>query len=146
MNLHPAEIRDPELVAGRDHLVRVLDRVVFDIRESAGANFAQINGDLEALRRLGFQISIDDIGPGYRSLSSVVLLQPSFLKLPGVLTRELRESKGRLDLIRRAIDIAHTVEAKVIATELESESDAELCEIAGCDLFTGYLFGEPSVA
>ncbi len=71
VNLHSADLGDDELFAERSPLSGHAGRVVLEVTERASLHrISNLRGRIENLRRLGFQIAVDDLGAGYAGLSS----------------------------------------------------------------------------
>jgi EAL domain-containing protein (putative c-di-GMP-specific phosphodiesterase class I) len=97
---------------------------------------------LEELRSLGFAIVIDDFGVGYSSLSYLRRFEIDALKLDRSFLTGIADKRGNA-LIRGAIQLAHSLEAVVIAEGIERPEHIDFLQDAGCDLGQGYLLGRP---
>jgi diguanylate cyclase (GGDEF)-like protein len=97
---------------------------------------------LEELRSLGFAIVIDDFGVGYSSLSYLRRFEIDALKLDRSFLTGIADKRGDA-LIRGAIQLAHSLEAVVIAEGIERPEHIEFLREAGCDFGQGYLLGRP---
>src|SRR5829696_1843762 len=86
VNLSPAELRDPGLVArvaaGIDDAGLDPSRLVLEVTESTLLEDARLTvAQLERLRALGVRIAIDDFGTGYSSLQTLQTLPVDMLKM-----------------------------------------------------------------
>ena len=97
---------------------------------------------LEELRSLGFAIVIDDFGVGYSSLSYLRRFEIDALKLDRSFLTGIADKRGDA-LIRGAIQLAHSLEAVVVAEGIERPEHIEFLREAGCDFGQGYLLGRP---
>ncbi len=142
VNLHPAEVADPELEQSADPTIA--RRVVFELTErGAIGDLARFRERIDWLRGIGYRIAIDDLGAGYASLNAVALLEPDFLKIDMTIVRGIEESLSRSRLVRRIIDFANDEGIQVIAEGVENEAEASTVEALGCHLLQGYYFGKP---
>ena len=142
VNLHPAEVSDPELERSVDPLLA--SRIVFELTErGAIGDFDRFREQIDKLRALGFRIALDDLGAGYASLNAVALLEPDFLKIDMAIVRGIEESLSRTRLVRRIVEFADDQGIRVIAEGVETEAEAETVQSLGCHLMQGYLFGRP---
>ncbi|MEO6950982.1 MAG: EAL domain-containing protein [Polyangia bacterium] len=142
VNLHPAEVSDPELERSIDPLLA--SRIVFELTErGAIGDFDKFREQIDKLRALGFRIALDDLGAGYASLNAVALLEPDFLKIDMTIVRGIEESLSRTRLVRRIVEFADDQGIRVIAEGVETEAEAEAVQALGCHLMQGYLFGRP---
>jgi diguanylate cyclase (GGDEF)-like protein len=145
VNLHPAEVADPELEASLD--LSTANRIVFELTErGAIADLGRFRERLDALRAHGCRLAIDDLGAGYASLNAVALLEPDFLKIDMTIIRGIEESLARSRLVRRIVEFANDQGIQVIAEGIETEAEAEVVAELGCHLLQGYLFGRPGPA
>jgi diguanylate cyclase (GGDEF)-like protein len=144
INLHPAELDDPQLLAGE--LERAAcERVVLEITERAAIpDFRRFRATTQALAACGYQLAIDDLGAGYASLSAVALLEPSFVKLDMSIVRGIERSRHKSHLVRRMVDFANDVGIELVAEGVETEEEARTVAGLGCHLAQGYYFGMPT--
>jgi predicted signal transduction protein with EAL and GGDEF domain len=98
---------------------------------------------LEALRRAGIGISIDDYGSGLSSLSYLKNIPADELKVDKTFVLSLAEDRTDQILIRSVIDLAHSLELQVVAEGVETEGAFELLVSMGCDQAQGYLIAWP---
>jgi diguanylate cyclase (GGDEF)-like protein len=143
LNLHPAELDDPELLAGALDRVQA-DRVVFEITERAAIpDFRRFRETTSALSARGFRLAVDDLGAGYASLSSVALLEPDFIKLDMSMVRGIHRSRHKALLVKRMVEFANDVGIALVAEGVETAEEAAAVSELGCHLAQGYFFGPP---
>ena len=142
VNLHPAEVSDPDLEHSVDPALA--SRIVFELTErGAIGDLERFRERIDRLRAIGFRLAIDDLGAGYASLNAVALLEPDFLKIDMTIIRGIEESLARSRLVRRIVEFANDQGIQVIAEGVETQAEAEVVEELGCHLMQGYLFGRP---
>jgi diguanylate cyclase (GGDEF)-like protein/PAS domain S-box-containing protein len=112
--------------------------VIHDVRESASK--------MEKLRELGVQISMDDFGAGYSSLSYLQRLPIDILKLDRSFVEEFRSSGGSSSLVRGIVSLAHGLGIRVTAEGVETQEQLELVHHSGCDKVQGFFLGRPTPA
>lgn len=146
VNVHPMDLDDDELYLRTAPLSRFAKRVVLEITErSTLAAVGSLPERLEALRKLGYRIAVDDLGAGHSGLSSFSELKPDIVKLDMSLIRDL-DSDGRKRSLVGALlkvcerDLATRVVCEGVETREEYFSLLEM----GADLLQGYFFGRPS--
>jgi diguanylate cyclase (GGDEF)-like protein/PAS domain S-box-containing protein len=98
---------------------------------------------ISSFKDLGVQIAIDDFGSGYASLGYLRQLPLDRLKIDRSFISYLGTSVRDEKLIRAAIDLAHNLEAEVVAEGVETQEQLEWLRENGCDLVQGYLVGQP---
>jgi len=112
--------------------------VIRDVRESARK--------MQQLRDLGVQISVDDFGKGYSSLSYLQRLPIDILKLDRSFVEEFKNSSGNTSLVQGIVSLAHGLGIRVTAEGVETEQQLELVHHSGCDKVQGFLLGRPAPA
>ena len=98
---------------------------------------------MERLRALGVGISIDDFGTGYSSLSYLRRLPIDALKMDRSFLQEIDREPNTIPLVKAIITLAHGLRLTVVAEGVENQGQLEALRNVGCDLFQGYLLGEP---
>ena len=144
MNLHPAEVEDPELATFREHAIA--RRIVFEITERASIpDYARFRSIITELSKGGYEFAIDDLGAGYAGLNAVALLSPDFIKIDMAMVRNIHLAPQRASLIRRIVDFANDVGIRLVAEGIETREEADVIEDLGCHLAQGYFYGRPSI-
>ncbi|MGH7448318.1 MAG: EAL domain-containing protein, partial [Longimicrobiales bacterium] len=122
-------------------------RFAIEITESAAMRDpAQTARALEAMRRLGVLIALDDFGVGHSSLAYLKLFPVDLLKLDRCFINGIGRNTREEQLIEIMISLAHRIGAKVIAEGVEEADQMSWLKRAGCDFVQGYLVGRPAPA
>ncbi len=144
VNLHTRDLLDEELYDPDAPLTRMARRVVLEITERAAIDDVKdVQTRVEALRRLGYRIAIDDLGAGYAGLSSFVALRPEIVKLDMSLVRNVHQSDVRRRLVAAMTSVAEDMGMQVIAEGIEQLEERDVVHGCGCNLMQGYLFAKP---
>ncbi len=98
---------------------------------------------LEHMRQMGIHFLIDDFGTGFSSMRYLKQLPFDGLKIDRMFIDGVDTNEENAILVRSMIDMAHSLNLKVVAEGIESETDAEFLRQQGCDYGQGYLFGKP---
>ncbi|MBZ2169510.1 EAL domain-containing protein [Marinobacter sp. F4216] len=98
---------------------------------------------LQALAEAGLQISIDDFGSGYSSLSYLKQLPASEIKLDRSLIIDILESDSSRVIVETAVNMVHGLGYAVIAEGVENEDAAQLLRELNCDRLQGYWLSKP---
>lgn len=121
-----------------------VSRIPLEITESAYTeNPSQIIETVEALKKLGFLIEMDDFGSGYSSLNMLNQLPLDILKLDIQFIRSETAKPKSQGILRHIMDIAGTMGLRVVAEGVETKEQLERLRDAGCDYVQGYYFGKP---
>jgi diguanylate cyclase (GGDEF)-like protein len=142
LNLHPAEVDDPELL----RLASRADasRVVFEITEQGAiVDHESFGAQLVRLAAHGYRIAIDDLGAGYARLHTLTLPTPEYIKIDMSIVRGVDRAPRRTRLLRRMVEFADDIGVQLIAEGVETEAEAEAVATLGCHLAQGYYFGRP---
>lgn len=102
---------------------------------------------LALLRERGIRFSIDDFGTGFSSLAYLTRLPVSSIKIDKAFVRAIEAqriaSATDSKLITAMINLAHSIDLKVVAEGVENEAQFSFLKQSGCDLIQGYLLGKP---
>jgi diguanylate cyclase (GGDEF)-like protein/PAS domain S-box-containing protein len=125
---------DPKRIA-----LELTETAIFDARE-------QGNLTLEALRRIGTPIMLDDFGTGFSSLTHLHRVRMDALKIDQSFVRGADGGLASPPIVQSVIALANTLGISVVAEGVETEAQATLLAEMGCHAAQGYLFGRPLTA
>jgi EAL domain-containing protein (putative c-di-GMP-specific phosphodiesterase class I)/FixJ family two-component response regulator len=133
------------------HLIRTLrssgvkpTQLVFEITETAAfSNFAPALENLTRLRMRGFGLSIDDYGTGFSSMSQLLRIPFSELKIDQSFVRNCDSNAKSMAAVRSSIGMAQALSLKTVAEGIESRAELEALRDAGCDMAQGYYLARP---
>jgi diguanylate cyclase (GGDEF)-like protein len=148
VNLASKEIGSPDLLGKIDRILAEtgLDgrHLRIEITESMLMEYgeATINLLLEIQAR-NIQLSIDDFGQGYSSLSYLHRLPVDTLKIDRAFVSQMHLTGENFEIVRTITTLAHTLSMDTVAEGVETvEQFATLREL-GCEFAQGYLFAPP---
>ena len=98
---------------------------------------------LQAIRAMGVTIAIDDFGTGFSSLSYLAKLPVDTLKIDRSFVIDMTGEPEGLALVSTIINLAHSLELKVVAEGVETEEQSRLLRLLKCDEMQGFLFSKP---
>jgi diguanylate cyclase (GGDEF)-like protein len=98
---------------------------------------------LEELRNLGIEISIDDFGTEYSSLSRLNHMPVNRIKIDRSFISNLFRSEKEQTLVKGMIHLSQTLGLKVVAEGVEYEDQFEFLRQHGCDEIQGYYISRP---
>lgn len=148
VNVSPSQLRNP-LFAG--HVQSALARSgvkpeqltleiteCFLVRKPERAHSA-----LAALKALGVSIALDDFGVGHASIGYLRQFGIDRLKMDKSLVVGLGRDPSATAILQSNVALAKAFNIPVTAEGVESEEQAILLRLAGCDELQGYYFGRP---
>lgn len=98
---------------------------------------------LEKCREYGISVSIDDFGTGYSSLSYLHYFPIDTLKIDQSFIRSMFMQPSSQALVKSIINLAHSLNMKVVAEGVETEQEARALHELGCELCQGFWFARP---
>ena len=145
VNLSARQLQQPELARRIEGLLAAsgLDPRLFGVEVTESmliASFDQAVQHLRTLRALGVEVSLDDFGIGYSSLSYLRRLPIDVVKIDRSLVPDVTAPAEDVSITRAIITMAHQLQMKVLAEGVESEGQAALLAANHCDQMQGYWF------
>ena len=150
VNVSAAQLKSPSLAAAvRDILDGGFDahRLELEVAESALIDdFEAAAASLNALRRFGVAIALDDFGARVSSMSSVARLPLDRIKIERAFIADALANPRCAAVIRSAAQLARDLGLALTGEGVETQQQFELLRSAGCDEVQGYLFSRPAPA
>lgn len=98
---------------------------------------------LRKIKSLGIQLSMDDFGTGYASLSYLRQLPIDNLKIDRSFVETIDTTGTESEIIQAVIQLAHSLNIDVVAEGVETLEQARFLQGLGCEYAQGYLFAKP---
>ena len=98
---------------------------------------------LRKIKSLGIQLSMDDFGTGYASLSYLRQLPIDNLKIDRSFVETIDTKGTESEIIQAVIQLAHSLNIDVVAEGVETLEQARYLQGLGCEYAQGYLFAKP---
>jgi EAL domain-containing protein (putative c-di-GMP-specific phosphodiesterase class I) len=145
VNLSARQLRDAGLVGSVGEMLHSTgippQRIELEITESAVMeNIERSTRTLQALRRLGVNLSLDDFGTGYSSLSYVQRLPVSKLKIDRSFVAQLGISREAEAIVLATLAMARSLGLDVVAEGVETPAQSQQLRALGCPQQQGFLF------
>lgn len=120
------------------------ERLIFEVTESAAMADPELAArNLERFRDLGVLISIDDYGTGQSTLSYLQQLPLKELKIDRAFVQNAHKNRSDALMVRSTIDLAHSLDLRVVCEGIEEEECLEFLRESGCDYAQGYFISKP---
>ncbi|WP_348268070.1 EAL domain-containing protein [Edaphobacter paludis] len=121
-----------------------LNRVVIEITESALLEDLQHAQTISAeLKALGCRLALDDFGTGYSSLLHLQSLPFDELKVDRSFVSSMAERRQSRKIVSAVVGLGQSLGLTTVAEGVETEEQAEMLLLLGCEMGQGWLFGKP---
>ena len=118
--------------------------ICLEIVESAFVdNLDTARRNLDRLHKAGVMIALDDYGTGFSNLRALLELPLDKLKIDKSLIQSIGSSYKIADLMTSIMQLAGTLDVKIVAEGIETKLQSAFVTSAGCDLMQGYMFSRP---
>jgi diguanylate cyclase (GGDEF)-like protein/PAS domain S-box-containing protein len=109
-------------------------------------NTPSVVSELRQIADHGVGISLDDFGTGYSSLNYIKQFPIDRIKIDQTFVRNMVEDPSDHTIVRTVANLGHSLGLTVVAEGVETEEQANLLKVDGCDVMQGYLYGRPMPA
>jgi len=148
INLSMIDLHDLRLPARIDSYLKQYQvkpaQIVIEITE--GQIMQEPDEVIEVLSNLGvmgLSLSIDDFGTGQASLTYLKELPVEKLKIDQSFVRDIASNEDDQLIVKATIELAHTLDLKVVAEGVESLAVFDLLTEMNCDHVQGYYISRP---
>jgi diguanylate cyclase (GGDEF)-like protein len=98
---------------------------------------------LNNLQNLGVRVSLDDFGTGYSSLNYLTKMPIDTLKIDKSFIDNICNSNKDSFIAQSIIQLAHSLDIKVVAEGVEQEEQLTLLREQRCDIIQGFVYSAP---
>lgn len=148
VNLSIHNLKDPEF---SDKLFELLEsniehtnNLILEVTESAiMADSGYVKNIISRLKTMNVNLSIDDFGIGYSSLSRLKKVPVSEIKIDKSFVIGMINNKDDAVIVKSTIDLAHNLGLKVVAEGVENKESLDILIGLGCDMVQGTYVREP---
>ncbi|WP_232090270.1 EAL domain-containing protein [Billgrantia diversa] len=98
---------------------------------------------LHCLREMGVEVSIDDFGTGFSSLSYLKQLPIGKIKIDRSFVCDVTTNRHDSAIVQGIISMAHHLGLAVVAEGIEQAQQRDFLAAHGCDVFQGFFFARP---
>lgn len=121
------------------------DSVVIEISENSSVcNFSGVFRQVEALKKEGFHIAVDDIGESTGDITSITQLCPDFLKLENKLIRGIDSDEEKREKVRSIQTVSNVTGTRLIAEGVETKEELITLISLGIYAVQGNYMGKPA--
>lgn len=135
----PNQIRDLADEAGYP-----LERLHVEITESALIdNIERAKAITLELKAMGCKLAMDDFGKGYSSLRHLQGMPFDKLKVDRSFVASMVEERESRKIVAAIIGLGHSLGLVTVGEGVETEKQAEMLRLLGCEMGQGWLYGKP---
>lgn len=150
LNLSAGSINDDEFTA---RLIKTINaseveaaKICFEISETAAiANLSKLSEFMNELSAIGCRFGIDDFGSGLSSFAYLRKLPVDFLKIDGLLVKDILDDETDYSLVKAISEISKSMGKRTIAEFIESPLLLNAVRDLGIDFGQGFHLGEPEL-
>lgn len=145
VNISAAQLRNPEFPVQLGELLEETgfppQRLELEITETCLVLDPVIaERTLDLIRGFGVHVALDDFGTGYASIGFLRQFRFEKLKLDRSLVAQAEEDDGSRAMMLSSIAMARALKMAVTAEGVETNAQADMVRLAGCDQMQGWLF------
>lgn len=147
VNLAPAQLDAPDLCRELEHMVREAGIEPTDIKlevteSSLNRDYAAAQRVLGELREAGFRLALDDFGTGFSSLSRIIRLPFSVIKLDRGFVSDCPGGPGAA-VVSSLSDLAASLGMETVAEGIETAEQQAYVRAEGVQYGQGYYYAAP---
>ncbi|HEY6815627.1 MAG TPA: bifunctional diguanylate cyclase/phosphodiesterase [Croceibacterium sp.] len=145
INVSPAQLRNPEFPIELGHILEETgfppSRLELEVTETYLVTDPIVaNRNLDVIRKFGVGIALDDFGTGYASIGFLRNFRFEKLKLDRTMVVDAGIDNGSLAMFTSSIAVARAMDMEVTAEGVETEAQADMVRLAGCDHIQGWYY------
>lgn len=150
INLSAGSFTDPLF---SQHLIKTIEdsavpasKLCFEIAETAAiANLSKVRAFMQELSAIGCRFGIDDFGSGLSSFAYLRSLPVDYLKIDGLLIKDILVDKTDFTLVKAISDISKSMGKHTVAEFIESPQLLDAARDIGIDFGQGHHLGAPEL-
>lgn len=119
------------------------DRVEVEVTENAIINSENAISRLHELKESGFHICLDDFGAGFSSLSYLLRLPVTTIKIDRAFVADIATNSQSLTLTEGIVSIIRNLNKHIVVEGVEDEQQLEIVKKLGVDNIQGFYFYKP---
>lgn len=150
LNLSAASFTSPDVCT---RLIKAISdsevaptKLCFEITETAAiANLSKLSAFMDRLSAFGCRFGIDDFGSGLSSFAYLRKLPVDFLKIDGLLVRDILDDPTDLTMVKAISDISKSMGKRTVAEFVETAELLSAVQEIGIDFGQGFHLGKPEL-
>lgn len=146
INSIPNQILSEKLIYGLFEKYQIgQDILVVEMIESEQTDIDIMEDKIHLLKIFHAELAVDDFGAGYSSESTLLYMQPDYVKIDMSIVRDIHKDKDRQSLVVSTVNYAKPRGIRVIAEGVENTQ--EMCTLIslGVDYLQGFYIAKPDL-
>ncbi len=148
INFSYLDLDNPYTIAYLKALIKqypqTAQKLTIEITETeAIQNYDTVHNFISEIKNYGVKISLDDFGTGFSNFSQISKLDLDFVKIDGSIISKVLEDKKIESIFQSIIELAHTMNLKIVAEFVSSKEIFEYLAQFDIDFAQGYFIGKP---
>jgi len=133
-----------EIIEIAEYYRVVPDKISFELTETSVMREPKLAMDvLTRFRSKGFRVVLDSFGKGYSSLIELHRLPFNGIKMDKSFSANLTKDVQAKKIVKSIIDLAHSLELKIVADGVATKAVFTLLKTMGCDIIQGDYISTP---
>lgn len=120
------------------------ERIILEVLEARVDDIGHLNEAVEAYRKRGYRVAIDDFGCEHSNFDRLWRLTPDIVKLDRSLIVQGTTNPRARRILPKIVEIIHDLGAQVVCEGIENAEQHALALDAGADLVQGYYYAMPA--
>ena len=104
---------------------------------------ATVKHNMQAIKKAGFGISLDDFGTGHSSLLYLKRWAVDEVKIDRTFVNDLVNSDEDRAIVRAMVALAEALDLDLVGEGVENQHQADILLASGCKVIQGYLYSKP---
>jgi diguanylate cyclase (GGDEF)-like protein len=151
VNVSPVQLNNRAFTKTIERIVKQsgfpLTRLEVEFTETALIrNTERAREVIDELHARGVTVALDDFGTGFASVGYLRTFRFDKVKLDKSLTQSILTNTAAQKVVQGTVLIAGGLSAAIIAEGIETEEEAQLLRLSGCQQLQGHYFGRPQPA
>ncbi|SHG78573.1 diguanylate cyclase (GGDEF) domain-containing protein [Cognatiyoonia sediminum] len=145
VNISSTWLRSPKFLEKLRSLQIPRSRLVFEVLETVCLDeLSDIQKrNITGIHEMGIELEIDDFGTGHASISGVLALQPSRLKVAREIVNAFAEEDDQKSLMEAVVALGRALGVGLIAEGVETKNHVESLSALGFESLQGYALSRP---
>jgi diguanylate cyclase (GGDEF)-like protein len=149
INLSREDFSDSKLIEYIEHQLKTHNidpqRVIFEVLEEFSLKSDTFAFQfVKNLKSLGVKIAIDDFGSEYSNFSRILSIETDYIKIAGAFIQHITHDENTYKIVKSITDFTHSINARVIAENVETQAIQDTITELGIDYSQGNLFSIPA--